>query len=395
MRGLDDIRGQDHAVRTLDAMLTAQRVHHGLIFHGPTGVGKATTAVTLATVLLCQDRAAGSTAACGDCASCRHFVSDGDTPPTDELGMPVFAHPDLHWVAKEMARYGEDAAARKRKLLSIPVDVVRERLIAPAYKTAQLGHGKVFIVDEAELLNAAGQNAMLKTLEEPPAGTTLILITASEDRLLPTIRSRCQRIGFGPLPDDAVRDAIADDPAVAALSDGMRGWLVGFADGSIGRARLALEFDLIAWARDIRPRLLDAMNGKAVHDLGTVMAGHMEAFAKAVESKNKQASKAAANQQAARLMCALLTVEARRKLALAAGGQPVGCAGIDGWLAVIDAVEVFHHRLGANVNVALAAAGLGATVTATLSGAIAPPTDADLPLTWAERLGGSLAGRSA
>ena len=394
MLRLEDIAGQDHAVALLGSMLEADRVHHGLIFHGPTGVGKGTTAAALARVLLCHDRAGGEAAACGACGSCRLFGGPDEPVDTDDYGMPVFDHPDLHWVAKEMLRYDESKQVRSRKLMSIPVGVVREHLIEPAYKTPQLGHGKVFIVDEAELLNPAGQNAMLKTLEEPPAGTTLILITSSEDRLLPTIRSRCQRIGFGPLPDEAVGAAV--DAALAAmddppqLSDSMRAWLIGFADGSIGRAQLALDYGLIAWAKDVRTRLAQAMGGQAVADLGPVMHEHMDAYAKAVVKRSPQASKDAANKKAAGLMCALLTVEARRKLALAAAGENVGVAGIDGWLAVIDAVEVYHHRLNANVNAALAAAGLGATVAAVLSGSVPPPTDHAMPLTYADRLGGSL-----
>src|SRR5690606_4650358 len=116
----------------------------------------------------------------------------------------AWPHPDLHVVTKELARYSEDRSTRERKLTQIPVDVLRTELIEPVYRAAQMGHGKVFIVDEAELLNDAGQNAMLKTLEEPPAGTTIILVTSIQDRLLPTIRSRCQRVAFVPLPDSVV-----------------------------------------------------------------------------------------------------------------------------------------------------------------------------------------------
>ena len=359
-------------------MLGSDRVHHGLIFHGPPGVGKGTTATVLAEALLCLDRASGSASACGRCRSCDLFRESG--------------HPDFRWVAKELAMYGDDAAARKRKLLSIPVDVVRKHLIEPAYKTAQLGGRKVFVVDEAELLNAAGQNAMLKTLEEPPEGTVIILVTSSEDRLLPTIRSRCQRIGFGPLPDDAVAGWL--DGAIAAMdeppemTDAMRAWVVGFADGSLGRAQLTLDFRLTDWAAAIRPRLQRAASGQGVGDLGAAMTECIQGFAEAWVKAQPQASKDAANKRGAALMCGLLTVEARRRTRRGLDGESVGVAGVPGWLAVIDAVEAFNARLNSNVNMAIAAAGLGASVAAALSGTSGRPDAAAVPLIYDRRLEG-------
>ncbi|MEL7087151.1 MAG: hypothetical protein AAGL98_01715, partial [Planctomycetota bacterium] len=224
---MDAILGQTHALDQLHAQLTSGRVHHAQIFHGPAGVGKFTTALALAKVLLChapERDLAGRVTACGGCVSCLTFrpapeEAGPDATPGAGAGaaagagagagaFPGVAHPDLHVVNKELARYSDDRQVRDRKLTSIPVDVLRTALIEPAYLGAQLNHGKVFIVDEAELLNAAGQNVLLKTLEEPPTpddntgggGTTIILVTANEDRLLPTIRSRCQRIAFVPLP---------------------------------------------------------------------------------------------------------------------------------------------------------------------------------------------------
>ena len=156
-------------------------------------------------------------------------------------------------VVKELALYSDSKQMRDRKLLRIPVEVVREALIEPAYRGSQLGHGKVFILDEAELLNLEGQNALLKTLEEPPPGTTIILITSSEERLLPTIRSRCQRTAFVPLPAQAVAAWLK--AYAPEMSDGEEGgWLVRFASGSIGRAKLAVDYDLTAWSRTVLPR---------------------------------------------------------------------------------------------------------------------------------------------
>src|SRR5204863_4320065 len=97
-------------------------------------------------------------------------------------------HPDFHIIHKELAAYSDNRELREKKQINIPIDLLRERLLggtsgsshheAPAYRTAALGHGKVFIIDEAELLDPTAQNAMLKTLEEPPAQTWIFLITS-------------------------------------------------------------------------------------------------------------------------------------------------------------------------------------------------------------------------
>src|SRR5690606_31622066 len=107
-----------------------------------------------------------------------------------------------------LAAYSEHDATRRAKQRNIPLAVLQEYLIEPAQLAGSGRSGaiasKVFVVDEAELMRSGsneGQNAILKTLEEPPAGTIIILITSREEALLPTIRSRCQRVRFDSLSD--------------------------------------------------------------------------------------------------------------------------------------------------------------------------------------------------
>ncbi len=364
---LGDILGQGRALEQLRAMLASQRVHHGLIFHGPPGVGKFTTAVALAKTLLCKEPATtltGEVMSCGQCAACRLFRKPADKDNDENQTSPV-AHPDLHVVTKELSRYSDDANVRQRKLTNIPVDVLREHLIGPAFRSAQLGHGKVFIVDEAELMRREGQNALLKTLEEPPAGTVIILVTSSEDRLLPTIRSRCQRIAFVPLPTDLVESFVKKH--APQLDDPARAWVARFADGSLGRAALALDHGLTAWADALLPMLKQAAAGKAAPAMGEEVAAKIDAFAEGWVKAHANASKEAANKLGAALMCVLFTIEARQKLAHAAAQLPVGDplagdAALSPWLRVIDAAQAFERRLGSNVNVKLAAAGLAAEI---------------------------------
>ena len=150
---MDAILGQSHAIDLLQSALKAGRLHHAIIFHGMKGVGKFTTARSLASILLCHDvrgGADGPVSACGACRSCQAFRAG--------------SHPDDHVITKELSRFSGDPAIRDRKLIRIPAAVVRENLIGPVNLAPRLGRHKVFIVDEAELLDAVSQNTLLKTL---------------------------------------------------------------------------------------------------------------------------------------------------------------------------------------------------------------------------------------
>ncbi|MEM9881582.1 MAG: DNA polymerase III subunit [Planctomycetota bacterium] len=374
---MDRVIGQPHALDQLHAQLASGRVHHAQIFHGPAGVGKFTTALAFARVLLCHQPVAdltGRLSPCGTCRSCQLFgepTADGSGEENSGGG----GHPDLHVVNKELARYSDDRQTRDRKLTTIPVEVLREALLGPAYRAPQLGHGKVFIVDEAELLNAAGQNALLKTLEEPPTseaggGTTIILVTSNEDRLLPTIRSRCQRIAFVPLPD-AELDRYLQQHA-ADLEPVERAWLVGYAQGSLGRAKLALDHGLTEWASVVLGQLERLAMGHAAPRLGADLAERINGFAEAWVKAHANASKEAANKLAAGLMFSLIATHARQQLAKRAEGcdpaDPVAAeAELSPWLAVIDALGVAEARLRSNVNLGLTCDGLASQIALALT----------------------------
>lgn len=390
---MEHILGQAAATRALQAQLASDRVHHAQIFHGPAGVGKFTTAIAFAKQVLCHDPLTdlhGNRQACGVCASCRLFknldAADAaahntgepakkDDDADDPTAVLASAHPDLHVITKELALYSDDAQERNRKLTTIPVTVIREHLIGPANHAPAMGHGKVFIVDEAEMLahgRNVAQNALLKTLEEPSAGTYLILVTASEHRLLPTIRSRCQRVAFGPLDDaDVGRWLTRHHPG---LDEQTHKWVVGFAQGSIGRAALAVRFDLVEWGTAVlTPINRLARSGRPEPGLGAAIAEHVDGFAGAWVSAHKNASKEAANRRAAGLMGSMIGHFARRKLAEVAGQcdpeeAAVSEAALDPWLGVIEAVDVFERRLGSNVNLKLCCEGLGMAIHGALLG---------------------------
>jgi len=375
---MDQVLGQPVAIDVLQRQLASGRTHHAYIFHGPTGVGKFTAARRFARILLCHQPMTdltGRVGACGSCESCQHMDRPADEETAGDDAALSTAHPDLHVITKELAKYSDDKLVRDRKLRSIPVGVIRDALIEPAHRSAQLASGKfgkVFIVDEAELLNPAGQNALLKTLEEPPTGTTIILITSNEDRLLPTIRSRCQRVGFVPLPEDVVRRWIEqrdDAPSDARQLD----WLVRFAGGSLGRAGLALDYGLIDWARTILGAMRKMASGRAVGDLGGQLAAMIGGFADDWVKRHANASKDAANQLAAALCFGIIATEARRGLTDAAAkcdpADPVAGDALTGpWLAVIDALDEAERYLGSNVNLSLTCDHLALTINAALTG---------------------------
>ncbi len=354
------IISQTGALDALQSSLQSDRLHHAYIFHGPAGVGKFTTARAFAKALLCdapQTDLQGTVSPCDACQSCRLMGTATTAGDTDSTAQHSAAHPDFHVVTKELARFSDDASVRNRKLTSIPVDVLRRSLLDPVYRAAQLSRRKVLIVDEAELLNPTGQNLLLKTLEEPPPGTHLILVTASEPRLLVTIRSRCQRVSFVPLADDAVADWLSQQEH--ALSDAQQSWLVGFASGSLGRAQLAIEYDLAKWAEAVLP-LIDGMaKGQFPVDLGQDIAAMIDAFAKQWVDDHDGASKEAANQQAAGLMWSLIAQHAREKIRnTAAQCDPqdpeAGEAALGPWLGVIDALGSAQQALASHVNLGLA-----------------------------------------
>ncbi|MEO0474748.1 MAG: DNA polymerase III subunit [Planctomycetota bacterium] len=376
---MDRILGQPAALDALRNQLATGRVHHAQIFHGPAGVGKFTTAIAFARELLCHDPITdlhGNTSACGVCPSCKLFEALYDAEDSDDpTATLASAHPDLHIITKELALFSDDAQERARKLTSIPVGVIREHLLGPASLAPALNHGKVFIVDEAELLNPTGQNALLKTLEEPTPGTYLILVTSSEHRLLPTIRSRCQRVAFGALEDSAVSRWLNEHHA--DLDEQTTKWVVGFAQGSLGRASLAVRFELVEWGTAVlSPVQRLAKSGRPEPTLGASIGECVDGFAAAWVGAHKNASKEAANRRAASLMGSMISNYARRRMASVAEQCDPDTPGdseqqLAPWLGVIEAVTEFERQLSSNVNLKLCCEGLGMAIHAALLGVTA------------------------
>lgn len=222
MSALPEILGHDSARARLWRAAIAERLHHAYLFEGPEGVGKRLVALRLAMVTNCE--APGRIEPCGVCRSCT----------TIQAG----THPDVVWL--------EPPADRASG--TIPVDSVRELVRQSGYHRFG-SRFRLIIIDPAEALQPAAANALLKTLEEPPAGTGFILLAQSGRALLPTIVSRCQRVRFQPVPEPQLTAwlrarGVAAPAAVARIAQGCPGAALTAAEGEM-EARVALRAELL------------------------------------------------------------------------------------------------------------------------------------------------------
>lgn len=290
MPDLNDIVGQDEAISQLRRALTSNRMPHAYLFVGPEGVGRRTTARALAGVLLCQDNhpSDAKPAACGQCASCKMMAAD--------------THPDFHLIYKELARYHDDAQVRTRVMQGLGIPVIRDFLIAPASLASSGGRGKVFLVRQAELMNAPAQNALLKTLEEPPAGVTIILLASRAEQMLPTTLSRCAIVRFGPLPREFVTRKLMEIGAPLREST----FWSAFTDGSVGLSLRLNQQEMYPVKCDIIDRLV-SLPQTGSGELGEHLSKTTDRLAKAAvvavkKTQGADLSRMLASRQAAGVM---------------------------------------------------------------------------------------------
>jgi DNA polymerase-3 subunit delta' len=294
---LSTVRGQTTAVETLRRALATGRVHHAYLFEGPAGVGKERAAFGLAQALVCETRPEGTADACGHCRACiRSVPHPGEGRPT---------HPDV--VVIERGLYDPAALGRRTpETQDISIDQIRALVLARAAFPPTEGKAKVFIVRRAEELSLAAANALLKTLEEPGARTHFVLLSALGDALLPTIRSRVQRVRFGPLAESLVVDLLVEqgiDQAravgLAQLSGGSMAAALAFADpeATAQREELAARALEALHAADLGPALEIAEEAKKLGK--DALASVLEAFASALATVARRAARGEASARSA------------------------------------------------------------------------------------------------
>ncbi len=258
----DRVKHQQIAIEALRGAHARGRAAHAILLWGPAGVGKTRAAHGLAQQLLCSEKAAP----CGHCPSCRQVAR--------------FTHPDVHVVLPGRA---EDAdhqktleafAADPYHSWGIPpnasIGIERIRALKAEASKTRVGKGnRVDIIRDAERMTPEAAQAALKLIEEPQAGTYLILTCRDPQQLLPTILSRCQRIRFRPVPADFIRETLRKQHGAALPRGGDEGIevLAALAQGSLGRALAMASEDLLSQ----RARALDLFETELA-DLSAVRA---------------------------------------------------------------------------------------------------------------------------
>lgn len=237
---LKDIIGQERAINILKGCIARERVPHALLFAGDEGIGKQLTAINFAKALICRNEGDDSlfsfgaeqepgtpdadlVDACDECPSCSKIESGN--------------HPDFFFIGPE----GDGG--------QITVALIRELEEAFSYKSFE-GSWKIAVIDNADRLNQSAANAFLRTLEEPPPQSVFILVSSRPDMIIATIRSRCQRINFSPLPLDAMSSLLEEK-----LQDSSHEEIRLLSTLSGGRLGYALNDDLV----EQRDRSLDVL----------------------------------------------------------------------------------------------------------------------------------------
>lgn len=216
MRRFADIVGQEHLKEHLENAIKMDKVSHAYIINGEKNAGKEFIAKTFAMALQCENRQ--GTEPCGECHSCRQALSGN--------------HPDIIFITHE-------------KPGTIGVDDIRRQVNNDVAIKPYKGPKKIYIMNEGEKMTAQAQNALLKTLEEPPEYAVLLILTGNVDSLLQTILSRCVVLNMKPTKDAQIKKYLME---TMEIPDYKADICVAFARGNVGKAKLLAsseEFDKV------------------------------------------------------------------------------------------------------------------------------------------------------
>lgn len=242
---LPTIYGHEMVLDRLLRAATAGTPHHAYLFHGTPGVGRRQVALRLALALNCENPEGHEgdrlRAPCGSCNSCSRILSSTD--------------PDVWTLAPQTGRQGK-SERKATGPLAIRVDDVRELQGRLAYR-ATPGRWRVVIIDDTELMNPDASNCLLKTLEEPPGQTVIVLITRRLGQTLATVRSRCMQVAFGRLSAERIRECLVEHAGKSVEEAEQLSFVAG---GSIGQA-LTLSPEKAAQERVLLGRFADALAG--------------------------------------------------------------------------------------------------------------------------------------
>ncbi len=238
--GFQSIIGQSDAINCLLTAYRKGRMAHAYLFYGTGGTGKESTAIAFAKWLNCDRRS--ETDSCGHCPSCRKIASHNHADIKLVFPRPATLKTEEVQELVRQKAANPDKPLRFDKNVSIVVDDIREvqkQLIYPPYEAKV----RVIIIREVEKMNVVTSNALLKTLEEPPDRTLLLLTSNYIHALMPTIRSRCQQVRFRNLHPDEIEQALIARESLPSTLARLLGHL---ANGSLGEVIGVEEADLFA-----------------------------------------------------------------------------------------------------------------------------------------------------
>lgn len=233
MKKFDEIIGQEHIVSHLVNAIRTGNVSHAYLLQGEAGSGKSSIAEVFAMALQCEE---GMGEPCLNCHSCKQALSKN--------------HPDIRVLTHAKDRYS--------------VDEIREQFVNDIEVKPYSGEYKVYIIPDAQDMNPSCQNAILKTLEEPPAYAIILLLCTNSDMMLETIRSRCVTLNIHPLKDEQIKEYLMSEKQVP---DYRADVITAFARGNLGRAGLLTDSESFEELRSEANFLLKSIKKMEVFEI--------------------------------------------------------------------------------------------------------------------------------
>lgn len=313
-KGYASIIGREDVKRRLQGAAANDRAAHSYIFSGEAGIGKKYIAKLFAMALQCE---AGGEEPCMECRSCKMALAG--------------SHPDIIYVSHE-------------KPATVGVDDIRQQVVEDAEIRPYCSKKKIYVIPDASKMTVQAQNALLKTLEEPPEYCHIMLIADNTDVLLPTIRSRCVEVGIHPATEEETRKYLINE---MLLPDHEAEMIAVFSQGNLGKARK------LANSGDFHEKLLESVRFlKNSKDMDTI-------------SRLEFDKKIAADKQGIYDYLELFGIWFRDVLYFKASNDPeriifrdeikairqrAAVSSYEGLMAIIQGIDTAKSRLGANVN---------------------------------------------
>lgn len=238
MGGFKDIIGHEQIIEHFQNAITNDKVSHAYILNGPDLSGKRMLAEAFATALQCE---AGGNEPCGRCRSCKQAASHN--------------HPDI-------------ISLQHEKPATISVDDIRKQVNDDVSIKPYYGPYKVYIIDDAEKMSQQAQNALLKTVEEPPPYAVILLLTDNADTFLPTILSRCITLNLKPVADTKIREYLM---GTCQVPDYEADICVAFAQGNVGKAIQLARNENFNELKNTALRLLKRIKDVEIYDMMDVV----------------------------------------------------------------------------------------------------------------------------